>query len=63
MPLVYGWDDDGIPIMVEAGGGGVPLVIAAGDTYTVGENTQTLFCLPVTVDGMLVLDGLFVEVL
>lgn len=39
-----------------------PLVIAAGETYTVPENRQVLFTMPIDVEGMLNVEGFLVEV-
>lgn len=44
------------------GGGFVPTYIADGDTFTVPENTQALYVLPILVDGDLVIDGNLVEI-
>ena len=41
---------------------GVPLVIAAGEKFTVMDNTQVLWSLPVDVEGVLEINGAFVEV-
>lgn len=47
-----------------SGIGGVPYFIEDGDTYTVPENTQALFALPIELEGTasLVIDGALVEV-
>lgn len=47
-----------------SGIGGVPYFIEDGDTYTVAENTQALFALPIELEGdaALVIDGALVEV-
>lgn len=39
-----------------------PLTIAAGSTYTVPVNTQVLFSFPIAADGLLVVDGVLIEV-
>ena len=44
------------------GGGFVPTYIGEGETFTVPENTQALYALPILVDGDLVIDGDLVEV-
>lgn len=44
------------------GGGFVPTYIAEGETFTVPENTQALYVLPILVDGDLVIDGNLVEI-
>ena len=44
------------------GGGFVRTYIAEGETFTVPENTQALFVLPILVDGDLVIDGNLVEI-
>lgn len=41
---------------------GVPLAIAAGEKFTVMDNTQVLWSLPVDVEGVLEINGAFVEV-
>ena len=40
----------------------VPYYIPVGQTFTVNENRQALFNIPITIDGDLVVDGLLVEV-
>lgn len=48
-----------------SGGGnaaGVPLFIAEGDEFVAPANQQTLFAMPIDVEGMLVIDGFLVEV-
>lgn len=46
-----------------AGGDGLmPYYIPVGETYTIPENKQGLFSLPITVDGTLEVDGILVEV-
>jgi hypothetical protein len=44
------------------GGGQMPYYIPSGETYTVEENKQGLFAVPITVDGDLVINGLLVQV-
>lgn len=44
------------------GGGFVPIRIASGETFTVPENTQCLFALPIIVEGNLVVDGFLIQV-
>src|SRR4051812_4105321 len=60
-----------IPLSNIAGGGGsggggstisgfatyTPIVIASVETFTVPENTQMLYAVPITADGTLVVDG------
>lgn len=41
----------------ESGGGGVPLEIAADDTFTVPTNIQMTYAVPMFVSGSLVVDG------
>jgi hypothetical protein len=47
-----------------SGGGAdlMPFYIPTGETYTIGNNRQGLFALPITVDGDLVVDGILVQV-
>jgi hypothetical protein len=46
-----------------AGGAGqMPYYIPTGETYTVDENKQGLFAVPITIDGDLVVNGLLVQV-
>jgi len=50
-----------------SGGGGsgdglMPYYIPVGETYTIPENRQGLFVLPITIDGTLEIDGILVEV-
>lgn len=48
---------------VSSGGGGqMPYYIPSGETYTVEENKQGLFAVPITIDGDLVVNGLLVQV-
>lgn len=67
---VYGDEDSGFQVVLDASvltaiaaaSSGVPTLIASGVTYTVAANTQALFAYPITVDGLLVVDGVLVEV-
>jgi hypothetical protein len=43
-------------------GSAVPTHIAAGDTYTVLEDTQVLFASPIDIEGFLDIEGLLIEV-
>lgn len=50
-----------------AGSGGLlatytPKVIPAGQTFTVPENAQVLFAVPIVVEGDLILEGDLVDV-
>lgn len=45
-----------------SGGGQMPYYIPTGETYTVEENKQGLFAIPITIDGDLVVNGLLVQV-
>lgn len=47
---------------ITGGGGQMPYYIPVGETYTVEENKQGLFAVPITVDGDLVVNGLLVQV-
>jgi hypothetical protein len=40
----------------------MPYYIPVGETYTVEQNKQGLFALPITIDGDLVVDGILVQV-
>ena len=42
--------------------GQMPYYIPSGTTYTVQENRQGLFSIPITVDGDLVINGILVQV-
>lgn len=46
------------------GSSSVPFYIGAGETFTVAANRQTLFALPIEIDtgGLLVVDGILIEV-
>lgn len=48
----------------EASGGSsaVPYFLAAGDTFSVAENTQALFSVTINNEGWLDVEGLLVEV-
>jgi hypothetical protein len=39
-----------------------PIIIAAGETFTVPTNTQMLYAIPIQNDGTLIVDGELVEV-
>lgn len=54
--------EDQRPPSSGGGGGFVPTYIAEGETFTVPENTQALYVLPILVDGDLVIDGNLVEI-
>lgn len=41
---------------------GVPLHIAADETFTAPANQQTLFAMPIDCEGILIVDGFLVEV-
>jgi hypothetical protein len=61
------WDDDAQTGTISAGGGfsGVPYFIPAGQTFTVLENIQALFHLPIDLEdetASIVVDGALVEV-
>jgi hypothetical protein len=43
-------------------GASVPYYIASTETFTVPENKQALFSVPIIVDGYIVVDGYLVEV-
>lgn len=45
-----------------SGAGQMPYYIPVGETYTVEENRQGLFVIPITIDGDLVVNGLLVQV-
>ncbi len=47
-----------------AGGGAdlMPFYIPTGETYTIGNNRQGLFAIPITIDGDLVVNGILVQV-
>lgn len=46
-----------------AGGAGqMPYYIPTGESYTVEENKQGLFSIPITIDGDLIVNGLLVQV-
>jgi hypothetical protein len=48
---------------VSSGGGGqMPYYIPSGETYTVEENKQGLFTIPITIDGDLVVNGILAQV-
>lgn len=48
---------------VSSGGEGqMPYYIPEGETYTVEENKQGLFAVPITIDGDLVVNGLLIQV-
>lgn len=52
---------------VGSGSGGAlatytPIVIASGQTFTVPENCQVLYAVPISVDGALVVEGELVMV-
>ena len=40
----------------------MPFYIPVGETYTIGNNRQGLFALPITIDGDLVVNGILVQV-
>lgn len=42
--------------------GFVPVVIPDGQAFTVPDNTQVLFRMPITVDGTLIVDGYLIKV-
>ncbi len=44
------------------GASGVPLFIASGTTYTVPANQQVLFSMPLDCEGILDIEGFFVQV-
>lgn len=58
----------GTTVIHQSGGGGtgnaagVPLHIAAGETFTAPANQQTLFAMPILVEGILDIEGFLVEV-
>ena len=60
------WEFDGSTIQAHADvpPGFVPTLIADGETFTVPENTQALFTLPIDIegDGILAVDGALAEV-
>lgn len=41
---------------------GVPLIIAAGEDFTVPENVQMVYVLDLVIDGTLTLDGVLAKV-
>lgn len=41
---------------------GIPIFIALTESFTVPENKQVLFSYPITVAGLLVIDGILVQV-
>ena len=46
---------------LDVDGGQTPFLIPEGETFTVVENRQAFFQLPITIDGDLVVDGILVE--
>lgn len=40
----------------------MPFFIPSGETYTISNNRQGLFALPITIDGDLVVNGILVQV-
>jgi hypothetical protein len=61
------WDDEAQTVTISATGGysGVPYFIPAGDTFTVPDNIQALFHLPIDLEdetASIVVDGALVEV-
>lgn len=40
----------------------MPFFIPVGETYTIGNNRQGLFALPITIEGDLVVDGILIQV-
>lgn len=40
----------------------MPFFIPTGETYTIGNNRQGLFTLPITIEGDLVVNGILVQV-
>jgi hypothetical protein len=57
----------GYAIFGTAGGGGgvggTPTYVAPDQVYTVSENSQALFSSPIDCEGMMVFDGLLIEVI
>jgi hypothetical protein len=65
--ITLDWDDGAQTVVISASGGysGVPYFIPAGDTFTVPENIQALFHLPIDLEdetASIVVDGALVEV-
>jgi hypothetical protein len=44
------------------GGGLMPYYISSGESYTIEDNKQGLFAIPITVDGDLIVNGVLVQV-
>lgn len=40
----------------------MPFFIPVGETYTISNNRQGLFALPITIEGDLVVDGILIQV-
>ena len=48
---------------IDPSGAMMPYFIPAGSTYTVAENRQGLFAVPITIEGDLVVNGILVQTL
>lgn len=53
---------DGFVEFTESQGGFVPTYIGPTETFTVPENKQALYAVPIENDGVIVVDGALVEV-
>jgi hypothetical protein len=42
--------------------GQVPYYVGTTESYTVAQNKQVPFTIPITIDGYMILDGILVEV-
>lgn len=56
--------DSGVTIadLLNGGGGMVPYLIPAGETFTVPVNKQGLFTITIDVQGTLIVDGYLIQV-
>ena len=64
MKLLTLVDGQIVEVEVAAGGGSiVPTYIPPDQVYTVSENSQALFSSPIDCEGLMVFDGLLIEVI